>query len=165
MTLVSAEVLIIGQLLVGQALHQELVIVQKTFPGGIPQRGRADEQHPLASLPVLADQPPSGEGFTQAHPIGDEHPAVFAQDPPSSPNPMELEGGDRDATGILGFLGDLAVIELPEDLQKNQIWRILGEKLLVQGCQIERLGFSPKLLVPVLYAFEKRVAVMPEVEL
>ena len=163
--LFAAELGVVRQLLVGKALDEELVVVQEPLPGRIAQRRGANEEHSLAPLAVVADDLAGREGLSEPHAVGDHDTAVFGEDLPRPPHAVLLERRDRDPARLLLLLLQLGVVEVPEDLEVDEIRRHLGEQLRVDRREVEGRGVPPERLEPLLDARDQRVLVVAEHQL
>ena len=114
-TLFVPELPVSGQLLKGEAFHEELILGQKTPPRTVAQRRRTDQQRALAPVPIDLKDLATDECLPETHFVGNDDAAGLTDQPEGARDAVFLKTRQRQIVIDLGLFLDLLPVELPQN--------------------------------------------------
>ena len=119
-----AQLNIIGQFFIRNAIQVKLMDIGKSRPGPVAQRRRRNQKRSLPAIfNRLPDQLSGDKRLPQPHSIGNQDAIVFFRNSLGAEDPIILERRQPDPRSGRGFLIEFVLVPLPENSQEYKIGR------------------------------------------
>ena len=146
---------------------RKAVLLQERLPHALLERGRRQDENPLAKLfDGLANHLGGDERLSQPDLVGDQDAAVRIEQPQQSLDAVALEAGQLELLRRCDLLVgcEIPAVQLPQHAQEDEPGRVRIPARCVKAVERVLLGPLPEVLEPVLDKVSVRPGWIAEIE-